>query len=367
MGNVRTVERATTGLSDSGETTHETTRSRLSWRRPLMIAGVVAVIAACLVLWVRGGRFVTIDNATIESDKLSLSTDVAGQVTEVPVREGQAVRAGEVMFRIDDRQYRIGAKAARANLAQTRLQLLAMEQDYVRMLRDVDEKKAEVAMDQARFVRAAGLVGAGDLSRQNFDDSRFKLMADQQAERSAEATATVQLAKLGGKPDADVATLPNYELGAAELSEVERRLTDTVVRAPMDGVVTGVAQLRPGTYLAAGMPGFGLVAQTGQWVEAHPKETALTWVRDGQPARISVDAYPGRVWDGTVESVAPASGSEFSILPAENSSGNWVKVVQRIPLRVRVVQHAGDPVLRAGMSVVVTIDTGHVRHWSDLL
>ncbi len=343
-------------------------RRRSKLLRPtLMLGGVGVVIAASLGFWINGGRIVAIDNAYVRADKLSLATDVSGLVAAVPVHEGQAVQRGDVLFRLDDRQFRIALTSAEANLAQTRLQLDAMKRDYERMLRDVAAKQAQVDMDQARFDRVNGLVGRGDISRQSYDDARFQLAADQQGFESAKVAAQVQLAKLGGDANAEVATLPNYKQMEAQVAEAQRQLDHTVVRAPMAGVVTGVASLQPGLYLASGTYAFGLVSTESVWVEANPKETELTWVRPGDPVSMTIDAYPGRIWTGAVDSIAPASGSEFSILPAQNSSGNWVKVVQRISMRVHVDHNAGDPPLRAGMSVVADVDTGHVRAWRDLL
>lgn len=342
-------------------------RRRRKLLRPLlMLGGIAAVVAGSLYFWINGGRVLSIDNAYVRADKLSLATDVAGLVAEIPVREGQEVARGAVVFRLDDRQFRIALDSAQANLAMTRLQLDAMKRDYERMLKDVAIKQAQVGMDQARFDRANGLVGRGDVSRQVFDDARFQLAANQQGLESTKVAAQVQLARLGGDPDADVATLPAYKQAETMVAEAQRQLDHAVVRAPMAGVVTGVSSLQPGVYLAAGTAAFGLVSSEGAWVEANPKETDLTWVRPGNPVSLTIDTYPGRVWKGEVQSISPASGSEFSILPAQNASGNWVKVVQRIPIRIRVERAAGDPPLRAGMSVVAEVDTGHVRTWGDL-
>ena len=344
-----------------------TTRSRRKLLRPiLMLGGVAVVVAASLGFWIHGGRVVSVDNAYIRADKLSIATDVSGLVAEVPVREGQVVHRGDILFRLDDRQFRIAVTAAEANLAQTRLQLLAMQRDYERMQRDIATKQAMVSMDQARFDRANGLVGRGDISRQSFDDARFQLLSDQQGAESAKVAAEVQLARLGGDAQAEVTTMPTYKQADALLDEAKRQLEHATVRAPMEGVVTGVSNLQPGVYLAASSAAFGLVSTENVWVEANPKETELTWVRPGNKVDVTVDTYPGRVWHGTVDSIAPSSGSEFSILPAQNSSGNWVKVVQRIPLRIRIDHPAGDMPLRSGMSVVAEIDTEHARTWSDL-
>jgi membrane fusion protein (multidrug efflux system) len=223
-----------------------------------------------------------------------------------------------------------------------------------------------VNMDQARYDRAAGLVSRGDVSRQAYDDARFQLASDQQALSSAQVAAQVQLAKLGGDPNAPVTGMPTYLKAEAAVAEAERQLDHAVVRAPMNGIVTGVSAAQPGLYLAASNAAFGLVSTDHVWVEANPKETELTYVKPGDPVAVTVDTYPGRTWEGTVDSIAPASGSEFSILPSQNSSGNWVKVVQRITMRVRLDRKPEDPPLRAGMSVEADVDTGHVRTLHDL-
>ena len=342
-------------------------RARRKLLRPiLMLGGVAAVVAGSLAFWIHGGRVVSIDNAYIRADKLSIATDVSGLVAEIPVHEGQVVKRGDVLFRLEDRQFRIAVAQAQANLDQTRLQLLAMQRDYERMTRDVATKQAMVGMDQARFDRANGLVGRGDISRQTYDDARFQLLSDQQGAESAKVAAEVQLARLGGDAKADVTTLPTFKQADAMLDEAKRQLEHTVVRAPMAGVVTGVSNLQPGVYLASATAAFGLVSTESVWVEANPKETELTFVRPGNAVSVTVDTYPGKVWSGTVDSIAPASGSEFSILPAQNSSGNWVKVVQRIPMRIKINHPDGGQPLRSGMSVVADVDTGHVRSWGEL-
>ena len=341
-------------------------RRRRMLRLALMIGGVAVAAVGSLVFWLNGGRHVSIDNAYIRADKLVVSTDVSGLVAEVRVREGQQVHRGDVLFRLDDRQYRIALDGAEANLAETRLQMEAMRRDYERMLRDVAAKRAQVAMNQARFDRANGLVHRGDVSRQAYDDIRYQLEADQQTYESAKAAAQVQLARLGGDIGAELTGLPAYKLAEARVDEARRQLEHATVAAPMDGVVTGVDNLQPGQFLSASAGAFGLVSTSQVWVAANPKETELTRVKPGDPVRVTVDTYPGRSWAGTVESIAPASGSAFSILPAQNSSGNWVKVVQRIPVRIRVQRQAGDPPLREGMSVEATIDTGHTRTLRDL-
>jgi membrane fusion protein, multidrug efflux system len=234
------------------------------------------------------------------------------------------------------------------------------------MLRDVQVRAALVQADQATYDRYAALVGRGDLARQSYDDARFKLAGDQRGLESTALQAQVQLARLNNDPNVDVTTLPSYRQGQARLEETERQLDHATIRAPFDGIVTQVPTLQPGMFLPAGTSAFGLISTDHVWVDANPKETELTWVKPGDPVQVTIDTYPGRTWDGAVETISAGSGSQFSILPAQNASGNWVKVVQRIPLRVRVDRKPGDPPLRAGMSAVVDIDTGHARSLHDL-
>jgi membrane fusion protein, multidrug efflux system len=343
-------------------------QARRKMLRPLLMLGGIAVaVVASGYFWLEGGRYVSVDNAYVRAAKLAVSTDVSGIVSEVAVHEGQLVRKGDLLFRLDQRPFLIALAGAKANLAQTALTLEAMKRDYQRMLRDTAVRQAQVQSDQATFDRFANLVKGGGVTRSEYDDARFKLAADQAGLESLRIQADVQLARLGGHADMDVTKMPQYQQVQAQLDEAQRQLEHTEVHAPFDGIATQVDSLQPGMYLSASSAGVGLVSTERVWVDANPKETDLTHVRPGDPVELSVDAYPGHSWKASVESIAPASGSEFSVLPAQNSSGNWVKVVQRIPLRVRIDRQPGDPDLRSGMSVVVDIDTGHVRHLADLI
>jgi len=212
----------------------------------------------------------------------------------------------------------------------------------------------------------ANLVKGGGVTRADYDNARYQLAANQQAVAGLRVQAEMQLAKLGGSAEVDVHTLPDYLQAQARVAEAQRQLDHTVIYAPFDGIVTQVDTVQPGMYLAAATAAFGIVSTEDVWVEANPKETELTWVKPGDKVAVTVDTYPGRTWEGIVQSIAPNSGSEFSILPAQNTSGNWVKVVQRIPVRITVGHQDGDPALRAGMSVETEIDTGHHRTLSEL-
>ena len=340
--------------------------SRAALRPILMVGGILVVAVGCVAWWVTGGRYVSIDDAYVRAAKESVATDVSGIVAEVPVHEGQSVKQGQVLLRLNPLQYQIAVDGAKANLGGVVSDLVAEKLSYHRMLREADAKAAQVQADQANFDRFANLVRSGGVTRAEYDNMKFQLAADQQALDGLRVSAQVQLAKLGGDPDVDVHTMSDYRMAKAKLDEAERELRDTVIYAPFDGIVTQVDTVQPGMYLAASTAAFGIISTERVWVEANPKETELTWVKPGDPVDVTVDTYPGRTWKGEVESIAPNSGSEFSVLPAQNTSGNWVKVVQRIPVRIRVDRKPGDPDLRAGMSVESDIDTGHRRTWHDL-
>ncbi|HEY1932636.1 MAG TPA: HlyD family secretion protein [Acetobacteraceae bacterium] len=340
--------------------------TRRALRPILMIGGILVVAVGSATWWITGGRYVDIDDAYVRAAKETVATDVSGIVAQVPVHDGQLVHQGDVLLRLDPLQYQIAVEAAKANVGGVISDLNADKLTYRRMLRDVDAKAAQVQSDQANYDRFASLVKSGGVTRAEYDNAKFALAADQQALDALKVGAQVQLAKLGGNPDVDVHTMSDYLIAMARLQEAQRELDHTVIFAPFDGIVTQVDTVQPGMYLGASTAAFGIVSTEHVWVEANPKETELTWVKPGDQVDVTVDTYPDRTWKGTVESISPNSGSEFSVLPAQNTSGNWVKVVQRIPVRIRVDRKPGDPDLRAGMSVEADIDTGHQRTWHDL-
>lgn len=337
-----------------------------------MVGGILVAAVGAATMWLKGGRYVSADDAYVHAGKLMVSTDVSGIVSSVEVHEGQLVKAGQVLFRVDPRQFKIAVDNAQAQLAQTALTIEAMKRDYQRMLNDIEAQKAQVELDQTNFDRYAVLVRTDTVSKANYDQARYTLAADQNKLRSLRELARMQLAKLDGNPDLPVDQHPQYLQAKAAVDEAQRQLDHTIVRAPFDAVATQVDALQVGTYLVSqtaaitNTGAIGLVSTNNLWIDANIKETDLTYVKPGDPVTIAVDTYPGRVWTGAVESISPASGSEFSILPAQNASGNWVKVVQRIPVRIRVNHQPGDPILRSGMSVTVDIDTGHRRSLSEL-
>jgi membrane fusion protein (multidrug efflux system) len=360
--------------------TVELERSSLAWvltrrrtmRAVLMLGGILAALVVAATLWLRAGRWVSADDAYVHAAKLMVTTDVSGIVTSVDVHEGQLVKAGDVLFRVDPRQFQIALDNAKAQLAQVALNIDALKQDYKRMLKDIEAQQAQVDLDQATYDRYVVLVRTNIVTQANYDQARFTLATDKKRLESLKQQAQVQLARLSGNPDLPVEEHPQYRQMTAQVDETQRQLDHATVRAPFDGIVTQVDALQPGTYLVsatAALTNTGAVALISTdhvWVDANLKETDLTHVKPGDRAEITVDSYPGRAWSGTVESISPGAGSEFSILPPQNASGNWVKVVQRIPVRIRVERKPGDPILRSGMSVVVDIDTGHRRSLAEL-
>ena len=341
---------------------------RRNWRRWGLFALLPIVLLIGAYWYVTGGQIVSEDDAYVEASKVGLSTDVSGIVKDVDVHDNEHVAAGQVLYRLDPLQFQIALDNAKANLAQTALTIEAMKQDYKRMLSDVAAQESLVKFDQTTFDSDTMLLRTHTVSQAVFDQAEATLGNDTNKLASLRQQAQVQLAKLGGNPDIEVTRHPQYREAKAKVDEAERQLNDTVVKAPFAGTVTDVPAIEPGKYLAASTTAFFLVDTDHVWVDADPKETELTYVRPGQPVTITVDTYPNRQWRGTVESVSPAAAQEFALLPAQNTSGNWVKVVQRVPMRVRVdTSDKSLPPLAAGMSVEIDVDTGHARGFPHFL
>jgi len=336
--------------------------SREQWMRTCLFLLLPLVLVAGGGWYVAGGRVMYTDDAYVNAGTVGVSTDVAGTVAEVDVRDNQEVAPGQVLYRLDPLRFEIALASAKANQAQVALTLESMKQDYRRMLTDAEAEQAQVALDRTRYERATRLLTSGVESRAGYDHAQFTLQADQSKLEALRQEARVQLARLGGNVNTRTTELPQYVQAEAQVAEAERELVHTVVRAPFAGVVTDVPTIAPGKYLPASTTAFYLVDTQHVWIDATPKETQLTHVIAGQPASVGVDTYPGLRWHGTVESVSPAAAQEFSLLPAQNTSGNWVKVVQRVRIRIRLDTTDKDlPTLRAGMSTQVYVDTGHPR------
>ena len=338
---------------------------RRSLKRPLLFALLPVALVAGGYAYVTGGRVVETDNAYVGAPMLGVSTDVSGTVIGVEVHNNEAVAKGQVLFRLKPDSYRVALEAAEAQLGTVRNQVLTLRATYKQSVSQIDQAKADLPYFETAAKRQTDLMATGSASRAIFDQSQHDLIAAQAKVAVAKTTAQAMLAQLGGDPFQQVEDNPFFQQAKAAVDNARRDLDDTVVRAPFDGVVTNVDALQVGAYLQAAQPGFSLVSGDAVWVDASPKETELTNVRPGQHATVTVDTYPGVSWEGSVESLSPASGSAFSLLPAQNTTGNWVKVVQRIPMRVRVEADARKPPLRVGMSAEVEVDTGKARGWPE--
>jgi len=337
-------------------------RGHRDWKRWSLFALLPVALVLGAIWYVTGGQIMSTDDAYVNAEKVGISTDVAGIVKDVDVKDNEHVAAGQVLYRLDARQFQIALDNARANLAQTVLNIQAMKQDYQRMLSDTAAQQAQVALDQVNFDRDTKLLHTGAVAQATYDQAASTLQADTNKLESLQRQAQVQLARLNGDADSPVEQHPQYLQAQAQVEEAQRQLDHTVVTAPFVGIVTNVPAIAPGKYLAASTTAFYLVDTDHLWVDANPKETELTYVRPGQPVIVTIDTYPNRQWHGTVESVSPAAAQEFALLPAQNTSGNWVKVVQRVPMRVRVDTSDNKlPPLLAGMSVEIAVDTGHAR------
>jgi membrane fusion protein (multidrug efflux system) len=335
---------------------------RRPWVRRVMFLLLPLALIAGGAWYVVGGRVMYTDDAYVHADQVGISTDVAGTVIEVDVHDNQEVAAGQVLYRLDALQFVIALDNANANRAQVALTLESMKRDYRRMVTDAAAEESQVALDRTRYERATRLLTSGVESRAGYDQAQYTLRTDQSKLEALREEARVQLARIGGNPDIPAAQLPQYLQASAQVAEAERELLHTVVTAPFAGIVTNVPAIAPGKFLPASITAFYLVDTHHVWIDATPKETQLTYVRPGQQASMTIDTYPGVRWYGTVESLSPAAAQEFSLLPAQNTSGNWVKVVQRVQMRVRVdTSDARMPPLRAGMSSEVSVDTGHPR------
>jgi membrane fusion protein (multidrug efflux system) len=359
---LRVVEAPKTQPHDDEPPPKKRRRFSRPWLRRALFALLPLVLAIGIYWYITGGQVMSTTNAYVNAKSVGVTTDVSGIVKEVDVTDHQHVAKGQVLYRLDPEPFQIAVDQAEANLAQAELTLNSMKQDYNVAASNVSAQQAQLNLAQVSYDRAAMLLRTGAGTRQAYDQANSTLQSAKAQLQSLQHQASVQLARLGGNASTPAKELPQYRQAAAQLAEAQRQLRRSVVTAPFSGTVTNVPSTSPGRYLAAATPAFFLVDTDHLWIDANPKETELTWVRPGQSATITVDTYPGLKWHGRVESISPASAQQFSLLPAQNTTGNWVKVVQRIPMRVSVdVSDQNLPPLRAGMSTEISVDTGHAR------
>ncbi|GAB4170226.1 MAG: hypothetical protein OHK0024_06120 [Thalassobaculales bacterium] len=336
-------------------------------RRLALLALPLLAAAAALYAYLAGGGTVGTDNAYVKADIVYLSTDVPGMVAAVEVEDNQPVRAGDTLFRLDDEPFRIALEAARAELGTARNEIATLQAAHRQSQAQLDQARTDLAYYQTSFERQRDLIRRGATTQAAYDQAKRELDAARQGVVIAQRLTEAALARLGGSAEEPIEAHPRFRKAQADVDKAARDLRRVVVAAPADGIVTRVPALQVGAYLEAGVPAFSLVAAGRAWVEANMKETDLDGVAVGAAARVTIDSYPGRVWQGRVASVSPASGAEFAVLPPQNASANWVKVVQRVPVRIELEPLAGAPPLRAGMSADVAIETGRRRSLGGLL
>ncbi|MFT3783618.1 MAG: HlyD family secretion protein [Nibricoccus sp.] len=348
------------------KTNHPNSEARRWRRRVLLLAGPVILILGGLFFYLRGGRVVSSDNAYVHADKLTVASEVAGSVVEVTVRDNQHVQVGQLLFKLDDEPYRIARDEAVAQLEAVRWELRTLRGNYQQKLAAIEEAQEIAAYDEREFKRQEELSSNDVATGADLDKARHTLEAAKRHVSVLQQEAATVLANLGGRLDRPDEENPRYAAAKARLDKAERDLRNTVVRAPISGVVANITNLPIGKYLQPAQAAFSIVATDHVWIEANLKETELTYLRPGNPVTVEIDTYPNHKWHGKVSDINPATGAEFSLIPAQNASGNWVKVVQRIPVRVEVEGDDAEYPLRAGMSAQVEIDTGHTRSLKDL-
>jgi membrane fusion protein (multidrug efflux system) len=331
-------------------------------RLPLMLFGPIVVAAVAAYVYLAGGRYESTDDAYVQASRVAISANVAGRVSELDVHENQLVHQGELLFRIDDAPFRIAVEEASAQLAAARLQVESLKANYRQRQSELASAEDTLAFQQRELDRQQRLVGSGIASQVQVD------RAVHARDEARTQVATVQqqigavIANLGGNANIAFDKHPGVQEAQARLDRARLELSYTTVRAPSDGIVTQVDQLQVGRYINAAAPLFALVSPTDIWVEANFKEDQLTHMRVGQAATVKVDSYPGKTFEGDVASLSPGTGSQFSVLPPENATGNWVKVVQRLPVRVHLTHVDPAFPLHAGLSADVSVDTQHRRH-----
>ena len=327
--------------------------ARLASRGLWSGAGIAVALAVALWCFYSGDTVQT-DNAYVKADKVSLAAEVNAVVTEVPVRINQKVRRGDLLVQLDDTTYRLAVAEAEGHLTQVRNQLLARKADYGEAEAELEQARRDVLYFQRQLQRSEKL-GPVAVSESQLDESRQQLATA----RSRIAILTQKLsslrAELGGDPDIALEDHADFKVAQAGLDKARYLLSRTEIIAPVDGIVSNSLP-QAGELARSGFTLVSLLSTESVWVEANLKETQLAGILPGQHAEVVVDAYPDHQWSATVESLSPASGSEFALIPAQNASGNWVKVVQRVPVRLRLEGPDSGPLLRAGMSAEVRID-----------
>src|ERR1700728_37851 len=333
----------------------KTRLQRLRW--PLMVLAPIVVVAAAAYFYITGGRYQSTDDAYTQAATVSISANVAGRVVAVYVHDNAVVQRGSTLFTLDESPFRIAVSDAAAHLADTRLQIESLKSTYRQRQVELRAARDTQAYAQQQYNRQARLLTSGIASQAQFDQAAHALDAARQQVANVQQQIGVALANLGGDPNTAPERHPLVAQAQAALDRTQLNLSYTVISAPTDGVVAKVEQLQVGDTIAASSPVFALVSTGDVWIEANFKEVQLARMHPGQTATVKIDRYPGSTFSAKVASVSPSTGSQFSLLPPENATGNWVKVVQRVPVRLQLTRFDAEFPLQAGLSADVTVDT----------
>lgn len=333
--------------------TSRTLRQRL--RTPLLWGLPLVLVAGGLYFYLTSGRYESTEDAYLRAAQVAVSADVSGRVSQVDVHDNEPVKRGQVLFRLDQRPFRIAVEAARAKLAGARLAVKSLEADYRQDLASLRSAQSQAAYAEREYHRQQRLVSAGVSSRAQLDRARLALQQSRAGIVADREQIQAVLARLGGSSTIPLSAHPRVAAAQAALDHALLELSYATVHAPMDGIVTQVDHLQVGGYLPRATPAFVLVSTRHVWIQANYKETQLAHIHPGEKATVSIDAYPDRTFRAVVTSVTPGTGAQFSILPPQNATGNWVKVVQRLDVRLGLLGPL--PPVRSGLSATVTIDT----------
>lgn len=325
------------------------------WLRPLLMVSVpLLVVTIAGYLWLTSGRFVSTDNAYVRQDKVSVSADVAGRIVDVAVHENEVVKAGDLLFRIDPEPYRIALAQANASIAGAQVEVATLRSSFAGTNANIVAARDQIRSAQEDYDRQAELMKRGFTTRARLQQSEHAVEQARATLANAQAAAEEAQAKLS-TGSAVPGTAPTIAAAQVQRERAALDLARTAVRAPVSGVVSQSDRLQVGQMMISGLPAVSIVSDGKSWIEANFKETELNHMRVGQPAEVTFDAYSGLKLKGHVESIGAGTGSEFSVLPAQNATGNWVKVTQRVPVRIAIDEKSPRQLI-AGLSADVMVD-----------